>query len=85
MMNNDNDNLKTTDKCIICKDIHIGDEICITNERYTTDIKLYCQVCTKIHLEPNNCKYCNECNQYVYGDYEHCDICGNCGPENRPH
>jgi ribosomal protein S27AE len=74
-------------KCDNCNIRHLK-TVCIKDVRYDSDFNIYaniCDVCNRNHIYPNDCKYCEECLEYVPKDYEHCSMCGDCGPEGRQH
>jgi hypothetical protein len=73
-------------KCDKCQIRHLK-EFCFHDFRYDPWSKKdnLCNVCGRIHLNPNYCKYCKICKDYIPYDYEHCDLCGLCDIPNRPH
>lgn len=82
-------NKKTPKKCDDCGKNHSERDkfLCIFDYRYTedTNIAMFCRICYKYHIDPNNCKYCEECDKYVEEDFEHCNMCGDCGFPGRIH
>ncbi len=73
-------------KCFRCNVRHIK-EVCIYDKRYDHRNSHYnfCSICSRNHLEPGNCKYCEECKDYVQLDFKHCGLCGDCADPRRNH
>lgn len=73
-------------KCDKCNIPHLK-EVCVYDTKYDPDCSKYnlCNVCERIHLNPNYCKYCEICEDYIPYDYEHCYLCGSCDEPNFPH
>jgi hypothetical protein len=74
-------------KCEKCNIRHLK-EVCIYDIRFDPENSKYniCNICERIHLNPDDCKYCIMCREYVPSNYVHCEFCGDCSGElNRQH
>ena len=73
-------------KCVTCRERHLN-SVCIFDDRYDFRESIYnlCSICKRIHLNPENCKYCEDCQDYFPLNYEHCEFCVKCEVPELPH